>query len=134
MSVATITLIAAIAATLIGVGTFFHYFLMVFRWPRATGTVTRNVADLRSTEGNGYAYFPLIEFQAANCKTYEVKGDIGLNNEWPIGQSVELRYRASNPKHTTIMKGWQRLIFSAVFVGFAIACWYAWLGMSASGG
>ena len=77
-----------------------------------------------------YAHFPRIEFQAANGKTYEVQGDIGLNDEWPIGQRVELRYRAGNPKHTTIAKGWQRLIFSAVFIGFAIACWYAWLGMS----
>ncbi len=130
MSVATITLIAAIAFTFIGVGSFFHYFLMVIGWPRATGTVTGNVADLRSTEGNEYAHFPRIEFQAANGKTYEVQGDIGLNDEWPIGHRVELRYRASNPKHTTIAKGWQRLMFSAAFIGFAIACWYAWWGMS----
>ena len=54
MSVATITLIAAIASTVIGVGTFFHYFLMVFRWPRATGTVIGNVAQRRSTDGNEY--------------------------------------------------------------------------------
>ena len=130
MSVATVTLIAAIASTVVGIGTFFHYFLWIFWWPRATGTVTGNVADLRSTDGNEYAYFPRVEFQAANSKTYEVQGDIGLNDEWPIGQRVELRYRAANPKHTTIMKEWQRLIFSAVFIGFAIACWYAWLGMS----
>jgi hypothetical protein len=129
MSVATITLIAAIAFTVVGIGTFFHYFLLIFWWPRATGTVTGNVADLRSTDGNEYAYFPRIEFRAANGKTYEVQGDIGLNDEWPIGQRVELCYRAANPNHTTIMKGWQRLIFSAVFIGFAIACWYAWLGM-----
>ena len=131
MSEATITLIAAMAFTFIGVGTFFHYFLMVLRWPRATGTVIGNVAQLRSTEGGGYAHFPRIGFQAANGKTYEVEGDIGLNDEWPIGQKIELRYRTANPKHTTIMKGWQRLIFSAVLIGFAIACWYAWLEMSA---
>ncbi len=130
MSVATITLIAAVTSTLIGVGTFFHFFLMVFRWPRATGTVIGNVAQLRSTVGTEYAHFPRIEFRAANGKTYEVQGDIGLNDEWPIGQRVELRYRAINPKHTTIMKGWQRLIFSVVFIGFAIASWYAWLDLS----
>ncbi len=130
MSEATVTLIAAIAFTFVGVGTFFHYFLFPFRWPRATGTVTGNVASLRSTDGNGYAHFPRIEFQAANGKTYEVEGDIGLDDAWPIGQKVALRYRTANPKHTTIMKGWQRLIFSAVFIGFAIACWYAWLEMS----
>ena len=130
MSVATITLIAAIASTFIGVGTFFHFFLNIFRWPRAKGTVIGNVASLRSTDGNEYAHFPRIEFQAANGKTFEVQGDIGCNDEWPIGQRVELRYRAANPKHTTIMKGWQRLIFSAASIGFAIACWYAWLGLS----
>lgn len=49
MSEATITLIAAIASTVIGIGTFFHYFLSMLSWPRATGTVTGNVADLRSS-------------------------------------------------------------------------------------
>lgn len=130
MSEATITLIAAIVATFVGVGTFFHYFLMVLRWPRAIGTVIGNIAKLRSTDANHYAHFPRIEFQAANGMTYKVQGDIGLNDEWPIGQRVEIRYRAANPNHTTIMKAWQRLIFSAVFIGFAIACWYAWLGIS----
>ena len=45
MSVATITLFAAIAFTVVGVGTFFHYFLLIFWWPRAAGTITGNVAD-----------------------------------------------------------------------------------------
>ncbi len=130
MSEATITLIAAVAFTVVGVGTFFHLFLMVFMWPRTTGTVIGNTTDLRSTDGNEYAYFPTIEFEAADGKTYEVRGDIGLNDEWPIGQKVELRYRAGNPNHTTTMNGWQRLLFSAVFFSFGIACWYAWSGMS----
>ena len=130
MSEATLTLIAAMAFTVVGVGTFFHYFLWIFRWPRATGRVTGNFTDLRSTNGTEYAYFPRIEFRVANGKTYEVRGDIGLNDEWPIGQTVELRYREANPNHTTIMKGWQRLIFSAVFICFAVALWYAWSGMS----
>ena len=130
MSEATITLIAAAAATFIGVGTFVHLFLMASRWPRASGTVTGNVADLRSTEANQYAYFPIIEFKAADGKTYEIRGDIGLNDEWPIGKKLELRYRAANPNHTTTMKGWQRLLFSGVFLAFGIALWYAWSGMS----
>ena len=130
MSEVTITLIAAIAFTVVGVGTFLHYFLWIFWWPHATGTVTGNVTSLRSTDGNAYAYFPRIQFQAASGKTYEVKGDIGLNDEWPIGQKVDLRYRTANPNHTTIMKGWQRLVFSAVFICFAVACWYAWSAMS----
>ena len=130
MSEATVTLISAIACTVVGIGTFFHYFLSILRWPHATGTVTGNVADLRSFEGTHYAYFPRIEFQAANGKTYEVRGDVGLNDEWPIGQKVALRYRRANPNHTTIAKDWQRLIFSAVFICFAVAFWYAWSGMS----
>ena len=85
MSEITVTLIAAMACTIVGIGTFFHYFLLIIWWRRATGTVTGNVADLRSTDGNEYAYFPRIEFQAANGKSYEVRGDIGLNDEWPIG-------------------------------------------------
>jgi hypothetical protein len=130
MSEAAITLISAIVSTVIGLGAFFHYFLSILKWPRATGSVVGNVADLRSIEGTHYAYFPRIEFQAANGNTYEVRGDVGLNDEWPVGQKVALRYRATNPNHTTIAKGWQRLIFSAVFIFFAVALWYAWSGMS----
>jgi hypothetical protein len=40
MTVTTITLIAAIAFTVIGVGAFFHLFLMILWWPCATGTVS----------------------------------------------------------------------------------------------
>ena len=130
MSEAIITLIAAIAFTVVGIGTFFHYFLSIIWWPRATGTVTGNVTDRRSTDGTDYAYFPCIEFQATDGKTYEVRGDIGLNDEWPIGQRVKLRYRATNPNHTSIAKGWQRFFVSVAFICFAAACWYAWLGMS----
>ena len=104
MSVSTVTLIAALVFTVVGIGTFFHYFLLFLRYPRATGTVIGNVASLRSTEGNEYAYFPRIEFLAADGQTYEVRGDIGRNDEWRIGQNIELQYRAANPNHTTIMK------------------------------
>ncbi len=130
MSEEAITLVAAIGATIVGVGAFFHYFLWVYAWPQATGTVIGNVADLRSTDGNDYAYFPRVAFQAADGNMYEFRGDIGLNDEWPIGQAVALRYRAANPRHATIMKGWQRLLFSLVFIGFGAALWYAWSGMA----
>ena len=129
MSEVTVTLIAAIASTIVGIGAFFLYFLRVFWWPRATGTVIGNITDLRSTDGNEYAYFPRIEFQAADGKIYETKGDTGLNDEWPVGQRIDLRYRAANPNHTSTAKWWQRLIFSAVFICFAVPLWYAWLGM-----
>lgn len=86
MSETTITLIAAIAFTVIGVGSFFHLFLMVLRWPRATGTVIGNVAQRRSTEGNEYAQFPKIEFQATNGKTYEVRGISGSTMNGPLGR------------------------------------------------
>lgn len=131
MSVAAVTLIAAVVATVIGVGTFCHLFLMVMRWPRATGTVVGNVTERRSIHMTQYAYFPRIEFEAADGRTYEVRGDIGLDDEWPLGRKVDLRYRPSNPNHTTTMKGWQRLVFSLFFVGLAVACWYAWLDMAA---
>ena len=78
MSEAAVTLIAAITSTVVGIGTFFHYFLWICWWPRATGTVTGNVASLRSTEDTQYAYFPSLEFQAANGKRYEVQGDFVL--------------------------------------------------------
>ena len=126
MTVETVTLIGAIVATVVGVGTFFHYFLMVLRWPKATGTVVGNVSQLRSIEGSEHAHFPRIAFTAADGKDYEIQGDIGLNDEWPVGLSIPLRYRAANPNHATIAKNWQRLLFSFVFIGFAAAAWFAW--------
>lgn len=126
----TITLIAAIASTIIGAGGFIHLFLMVNTWPRTSGRVTGNDTMLDSRESaDKYSFFPRIEFLAADGKTYEVRGDIGLNSEWPIGQEVRLRYCASDPGKATIMKGWQRLMFAGVFAGFAIACWGVWLGL-----
>jgi hypothetical protein len=125
----TVTLIAAIAFSVVGAGAFFHLFLSVLRWPRATGTVTGNVSQARSTDGDEYAFFPLITFEAADGKSYEVRGDIGLNSEWPLGQQMTMRYRAANPSHATMLKGWQRLAFAAVFIAFGTACWIAWSKM-----
>lgn len=130
MSEAAITLIVAFVSTIIGVGTFFHFFLTVLRWPHATGVVTGNVAKNVGDRGCKFAYFPLIRFQASNGETYEVRGDIGRTNKWPLGKAIGLQYRAANPKHATTMNAWQRLMFSAVFMGMAAACWYAWLGMA----
>lgn len=126
MSVETVTLIAAIAATVVGVGTFFHYFLTVLRWPKTTGTVVGNVSQMRSIDKSEPAHFPRIAFTAADGKDYEVRGDIGLNEEWPIGLAVTLRYRAANPNHATIAKSWQRLLFSLVFIAFAVVMWLVW--------
>ena len=82
-----------------------------------------------SNASESYAFFPRIEFQAADGKRYEARGDIGLNDEWPLGKTVKLRYCASDPRKATIMKAWQRLLFAAVFLGFAAASWGAWLGV-----
>ena len=130
MTEETITLVAAIAFTIAGLGAFIHLFLMVNGWPRASGRVVGNEAQLRSGEGaDDYAFFPRVAFLAADGEAYEFRGDIGLSEEWPIGQSVPLRYCASDPNKATILKGWQRLLFAGVFTGFAAACWGAWLGV-----
>lgn len=130
MSQDTIVLIVAVIATVIGIGSFIHLFLIVNGWPRATGRVVGNEAELRSGDSrNDYAFFPRIAFEAADGVSYEIKGDIGKSREWPVGQPVPLRYRLANPNHASIMNGWQRLLFSAVFAGFVIASWGAWLGI-----
>ena len=129
MSEQNITLIAAVVSTIIGLGAFFHLFLMVNGWPRTTGRVVGNEASRTGHDGHHrYAYFPRVAFVAADGIEYEIKGDIGRHAEWPIGQIVDLRYRRSNPNHASIMKGWQRLLFAAAFLGVAIACWGVWLG------
>ena len=127
MSVETAILIAAILATAVGVGTFLNYFLTVLRWPKATGTVVGNVSQKRSIDKSEPTHFPRIAFTTADGKDYEVRGDIGLKDEWPIGLTITLRYRAADPNHATIARNWQRLVFSLVFIGFAAVMWLVWL-------
>ena len=130
MSEQTITLIAAIAFTIVGVGAFVHLFVIVNGWPRATGRVVGNEAKADTRSGFGeYSYFPRVAFQAADGRPYEITGDIGLTREWHLGQAVRLRYRATNPEHASILAGWQRLLFATVFLGFAAALWGAWFGV-----
>ena len=76
---------------------------------------------------NEYAYYPEVEFIAADGRTYRVRGDVGRNREWPLGWIVSLRYRPTNPNHASIAKDWQRLLFAGVFLGFAVASWWALL-------
>ncbi len=126
MSEETITFIAAILFSIVGVGAFLHYFVTVGFWPQTTGRVIGNEAQRRTEHGfDDYAYFPKIEFIAGDGKTYQVKGDIGLNEEWPLGQVVKLRYRPANPNHVSIAKNWQRFVFAAAFTGFGVGCWVA---------
>lgn len=128
MSTETVTLIAAIAMTVIGIGAFFHYFIWVGTWPRTSGKVVGNEARRGSHhQNNQYSYFPRVEFIAADGRTYEVRGDVGRRQEWPLGWIVSLRYRPANPNHASIAKDWQRLLFSGVFLGFAAICWWALL-------
>ena len=69
----------------------------------------------------------MIRFTAADGVAYEVKGSIGLPREWPLGKSVDLRYRRSNPNHTSDIKAWHWMVFSGAFAGFAVALWWALL-------
>ena len=70
-----------------------------------------------------FAYFPRIEFIAADGRTYRVQGDVGTRKEWPLGRIVPVRYRPANPNHASIAKGWQRLMFSAFFIAAAALVW-----------
>lgn len=130
MSTETLIFLAAIALTVIGVGAFGHYFLWVgVCWPRTSGKVVGNEAVRRREPlSEQYAYYPRLEFIAADGRTHKVRGDIGRPQEWPLGRIVALRYRPANPDHATIAKGWQRLVFAGVFLGFAVASWVVWLG------
>ncbi len=130
MSSETVTLIAAVVSSVIGVGAFVHIFLMINTWPRASGRVVGNDGQRSNSDASdGFAFFPRIEFQAADGKRYVVRGDIGLTDEWPLGKTVMLRYCAADPRNATIMNGWQRLLFAAAFPGFAAASWGAWFGV-----
>ena len=128
MSTETITLIAAIALTAFGVGAFVHYVLWVGSWPRTSGKVVGNEARKSGCHRpDACCYFPRVAFIAADGRTYEVRGDVGLAKQWPLGRIISLRYRPANPKHASIAKDWQRLVFAVIFLGLAAASWWAWL-------
>jgi len=125
-----ITLIAAIAATIISLGALVHLVAMVQRWPRATGAVTDNIAEwAHSDSGKSAVYFAKIAFTDASGQSFTVKGDIGRRKPWPIGEKVTVRYKAKNPNHATSMNVWQRLLFAGVFGFFAVMLWLAWGGV-----
>ena len=124
MSTDTLVLLIAIAATILGVGLFFHYFLWVATWPTTSGKVVGNEPKKSNHhQTDEYAYFPRIEFIAADGRTYRVQGDVGLQKEWPLGRIVPVRYRPANPNHASIAKGWQRLMMAAFFLGAAGLTW-----------
>ena len=67
MSTETLTLIVAIALTVIGIGAFGHYFVWVGTWPRTSGKVVGNEARKSGHHRHDqYSYFPRVEFIAAD--------------------------------------------------------------------
>jgi len=130
MDTETITLIAALAATIIGLGALVHLVAMVQRWPRAVGEVTDNIAEwAHHGSGKSAVYFARIAFTDASGQSFSVKGDIGRRSPWPTGEKVTVRYHAANPNHATSMNLWQRLLFAGVFGFFAVMLWLAWGGV-----
>ena len=119
----------AILFTVIGAGMFVHLGIMAARWPAARGRVVGNIADHRGSEDGTAAFFPEIAFTARDGREYRIRGDVGRSREWPVGQMVDLRYRAGNPSHTTTLAGWQRIMISLAFLALGLLCWSAVLGL-----
>lgn len=124
---------AGIIFSLIGWGTFIHFAWIARYWPRSRGRVIDNVA--RFTHGGASAsnlrqavYFPLIEFDARG-ETHHAQGGIGRNGPWEMGETIELYYKPTNPRHILDFNLPQRLIFSGVFIGFGVASFAAALGI-----
>lgn len=130
MDTDTITLIAAIAFTIVSLGALVHLVGMVQRWPQAPGEVTDNIAEWAHDDaGQTAVYFAQIAFTDATGQSFTVKGDIGRRSPWTIGEKVTVRYKAANPNHATSMNVWQRLLFAGAFGFFAVMCWLAWFGV-----
>jgi hypothetical protein len=130
MDTSTITLLAAIAFTIVGIGALVHLVAMVQRWPQAIGQVTGNIAEWAHDEsGKTAVYFAKIAFADAKGQSFTVRGDIGLRKPWTIGEKVTVRYKAANPNHATSMNFWQRLLFAGGFGFFAVMLWLAWGGV-----
>ncbi len=126
----TITLIAALAFTIVSAGALVHLVAMVQRWPQAIGEVTDNIAEwAHGDAGRTAVYFAKIAFTDAGGQSFTVKGDIGRTSPWTIGEKVTVRYHAANPNHATSMNFWQRLLFAGAFGFFAVMLWGAWFGV-----
>jgi len=119
--------LAALGFTVAGIGGIVRLYLVVNRWPSATGKVVASARRLDTRWGNArYANFALISFRAADGGTYEVQGDYGRRYPWQIGETVSLRYDPTDPNKTTNLPRWQRLALPSTFVFFAVLCWIAW--------
>ncbi len=135
MDETAIVWITAIVASLIGFGTLIHFSWIARNWPRATGRVIDNSAEYAGgSDGGGrsVAYFPKIEFRAAEGSTHVVKGDVGRRKPAPIGEMIQLWYKPSNPQHAMTMKLPARLMFSGAFIAVGSVCWLKIAGLVGS--
>ncbi len=120
----TVTWIAAVIASIIGFGSFFHMSYIASHWPKTSGRVVGNIGGIANYDsGSSDIYFAEIQFMAANGQTYKVKGDIGLHKPWPIGKTIPLHYMAKNPNHVLTWNFWQRMLFSFAFIAPGLLCW-----------
>ena len=116
--------ISAVLSSLIGVGFLLHSTYIARYWPKAIGRVTANTSSISHHDsGQSTVYFALIKFRAADGQDYEIRSDVGQQKPWSLGQDIMVHYKPTQPNHAMTMRLWERLVFSGVFIAFAIVCW-----------
>lgn len=126
----TVVWIAAVAASIIGFGFLLHSTYIAWKWPKATGRVVDNIATTSHQDsGSSPVYFAKITFTAMDRRDYTVRGDVGHQKPWRIGDPVRVHYKPGNPAHAMTMKLWERLVFSGFFIAAAVVCWGLILGL-----
>lgn len=117
----------AIVFSLVGWGSLFHFAWIVRNWPEARGRVVGNRQEYGKAGNVGHhlsrtvVNFAEIEFSALG-RNYVVKGGVGRSNPWPMGETISLHYKPTNPKHMLDFNFWQRMSFSGAFIFFGGAC------------
>jgi len=110
---------------LIGLVSLAHLLWVARHWPRSRGRVVDNVA--RFARGKTSAsnlrravYFPLIEFDV-HGQVHHAKGAMARRAPWKMGETVELYYKPSNPRHVLGFDLAQRAVVAGALLALGAA-------------
>lgn len=95
---------------------------------QATGTVTGN--DVQS-DSDGSSYHPMVDFQAADGKTYSFTSNNGSSPPaFKRGEKVPVLYNPAKPTDAIINTFFSRwlapLVLSVIGGGMTIGIWFLW--------
>lgn len=110
---------------LIGLIVLAHLLWIARHWPRSRGRVVDNVARFAGGKTSARnlrraVYFPLIEFDV-HGEIHHAQGAIARQGPWKMGETVELYYKPTNPRHVLGFDLAQRAIAAGALIAIGMA-------------